>query len=187
MRTFELIDGERPGVAPCAIIRYYPLTQKFSVIIADWAGPRDVPIQFAAFLERGERTVPGEWVDEWVSERIAPPSRQNIGSILREHKIEKYDPCTLLMSAQGRSTQDGFYLREITSGYRRSYILGESVRLARSIRGVTQAELAEKSGLSQEAISRIERGNANPSVGTLEKIAEALDLDLTIKFDLRKS
>lgn len=37
---------------------------------------------------------------------------------------------------------------------------------ARSRSGITQKELAERTGINQADISRIERGNANPSLRT---------------------
>jgi len=45
---------------------------------------------------------------------------------------------------------------------------------ARKQARLTQEELAEKSGLPQSHISRIECGKLSPSTGTLEKIASAL-------------
>jgi transcriptional regulator with XRE-family HTH domain len=45
---------------------------------------------------------------------------------------------------------------------------------------LTQVELAEKAGLPQAQISRIERGVVNPTSATLGKIAEALGADLRL-------
>ena len=44
--------------------------------------------------------------------------------------------------------------------------------------GMTQAELSEKSGLSQEHISRIENGKFTPNVKTADRIASALGVTL---------
>jgi transcriptional regulator with XRE-family HTH domain len=44
--------------------------------------------------------------------------------------------------------------------------------------GMTQAELSEKAGLSQEHISRIENGKFTPNVKTADRIAEALGVTL---------
>lgn len=46
---------------------------------------------------------------------------------------------------------------------------------------ITQAELAEKSGISQSQISRIERLQCVPSFETLYKIASALNLTLYVE------
>lgn len=48
--------------------------------------------------------------------------------------------------------------------------------------GITQKQLAEKSGVSQANISKIENGISIPSVATLKKLADALDYRLIIDF-----
>lgn len=50
--------------------------------------------------------------------------------------------------------------------------------------GLTQEELADRVGTSSTAISRIESGQHKTSVTTLQRLADALDLDLAI--DLKK-
>jgi ribosome-binding protein aMBF1 (putative translation factor) len=47
-------------------------------------------------------------------------------------------------------------------------------------RGWSQTELAEAVGSRQPVISRLERGDGNPSLQTLSKIAKALNLSLTV-------
>lgn len=47
-------------------------------------------------------------------------------------------------------------------------------------RGWSQTKLAEAIGSRQPVISRLERGEGNPSLSTLHKIANALDLSLQI-------
>lgn len=56
----------------------------------------------------------------------------------------------------------------------------QKLKQARLDAGITQAQLAEKTGLQQEAISRIESGKHQITAGTLEKICEALGV--TIEF-----
>jgi len=58
---------------------------------------------------------------------------------------------------------------------------------ARQKHGLTQKKLAEKIGTKQSVISRLERGNANPSVAILKKLAEAFDSDLQIIFKPKKN
>jgi transcriptional regulator with XRE-family HTH domain len=57
--------------------------------------------------------------------------------------------------------------------------LAENIRRARIKAGLSQVELAEKCGLSQGNLSRIETGERRPSVLLLFRIAEALDLSPT--------
>ena len=50
----------------------------------------------------------------------------------------------------------------------------------RAEREITQKQLAVLTGIDQSDISKIERGIANPTVGTLERIANALGMELKI-------
>jgi transcriptional regulator with XRE-family HTH domain len=50
----------------------------------------------------------------------------------------------------------------------------------RSEYGLTQKELAEKVGMKQSAIARLESGNHNPSLAMLRRIADALDVSFTL-------
>lgn len=53
---------------------------------------------------------------------------------------------------------------------------------ARSEQKLTQSELAQRTGIRQSNISRIEKGQAMPSIATLCKIAHGLGKKLEIKF-----
>jgi transcriptional regulator with XRE-family HTH domain len=46
--------------------------------------------------------------------------------------------------------------------------------------GLTQAELAERGGIDQADISRIERGPTSPTARTLQRIADALGADVRL-------
>jgi transcriptional regulator with XRE-family HTH domain len=53
-------------------------------------------------------------------------------------------------------------------------LVGRNVRAIRQATGMTQEQLAEKSGFSQQYISDLERGRRNPTVVTLHDLAQAL-------------
>ncbi|MBQ6476164.1 MAG: helix-turn-helix transcriptional regulator [Clostridia bacterium] len=53
---------------------------------------------------------------------------------------------------------------------------------ARKASGLTQKELSERTGIAQGDISRIEKGNANPSMRTLQRLAAGMDMILKIEF-----
>lgn len=57
--------------------------------------------------------------------------------------------------------------------------VGSRLREWRQRRGLTQEQLAERSGLSYKFIGEIERGTGNPTVETLGRLAAALDVDLS--------
>ena len=53
-------------------------------------------------------------------------------------------------------------------------IVGENVRRLRSQADLTQEELAERSGFSQQYISDLERGLRNPTIVSLWELAQVL-------------
>lgn len=53
---------------------------------------------------------------------------------------------------------------------------------ARKDTGMTQKELAEKTGITQADISRLENGSANPSLKTLQRLAEGMGMKLKLEF-----
>ncbi len=59
-----------------------------------------------------------------------------------------------------------------------------AVAAARAISGLSQKQLAAITGIDQSDISKIERGVANPSVSTLERIAVALGGRLSISISM---
>lgn len=65
--------------------------------------------------------------------------------------------------------------------------VGSAVSAARKARNFSQSALAEKAGLDQSDLSKIERGVSNPSVKTLQRIAHALDCELIISFKSKNS
>lgn len=52
--------------------------------------------------------------------------------------------------------------------------LGEALRVARRAKGITQAELAERIGITQAALSRYENDLREPSQETVDAFAAAL-------------
>lgn len=53
---------------------------------------------------------------------------------------------------------------------------------ARLESGLTQKELSERTGIAQSDISKLENGNANPSIRTLKRLADAMGKTLKIEF-----
>lgn len=59
---------------------------------------------------------------------------------------------------------------------------GKEIRKIRKSQGLSQKALAKKMGVSQQLISRIERGDENMSLTNLTIIARALDENIELKF-----
>jgi len=57
---------------------------------------------------------------------------------------------------------------------------GIAIRDAREEAGLSQTELAARIGIAQSALSRIEAGRANLTLGTLQRVTRALGVSLTL-------
>lgn len=64
---------------------------------------------------------------------------------------------------------------------RLAYELGRTVRELREHHGWSQTGLAEAAGMTQSAVARFEAGGTVPSLPVLERLARALDADLTVQ------
>ena len=53
---------------------------------------------------------------------------------------------------------------------------------ARISQNLTQKELSERTGIAQTEISKLENGTRNPSVRLLKRLAEGMDMELSISF-----
>jgi len=62
----------------------------------------------------------------------------------------------------------------------REYV--KAIIAARMEQNLTQKELAEKTGIRQSNISRIENGNCSPTIATLQQIASGVGKTLHIEF-----
>lgn len=62
----------------------------------------------------------------------------------------------------------------------RAYDIAMQVIALREQAGLTQTQLAERCGVDQADISRIERGSVSPTSRTLQRIAHALGADVKL-------
>ena len=53
---------------------------------------------------------------------------------------------------------------------------------ARISKNMTQKELAEKTGIAQTEISKLENGTRNPSIKLLQRLADGMDMVLNVSF-----
>ena len=59
--------------------------------------------------------------------------------------------------------------------------LGKQIASRRKLLNISQADLAEMSGVSLRTLSAIENGDANPSIDVLSKVLEPLGLVITLQ------
>lgn len=77
----------------------------------------------------------------------------------------------------------GFFVAEMEA----RELLGKRILFLRKQQGMTQNDLAFKSGLGREYISTVECGKRNISIDAIEKISFALELPLKELFDFEES
>ncbi|WP_327150268.1 helix-turn-helix domain-containing protein [Nocardia sp. NBC_01329] len=58
-----------------------------------------------------------------------------------------------------------------------------TIRERRLELGLTQTEVAERAGLHQPDVSRLESGGGTPTIGMLERLAYALELRFVARFE----
>jgi ribosome-binding protein aMBF1 (putative translation factor) len=70
---------------------------------------------------------------------------------------------------------------------RLAFELGKAVRDLREHRGWSQSQLAQAAGMTQSAVARFEAGGTVPTLPILERLAAALDVGLSVKFEPREA
>ena len=79
------------------------------------------------------------------------------------------------------ATRDAAQLRRVEPAWRRNpQRAGQRLRLLREAAGLNQQELAARSGLTHEEISRLELGHQAPLTGTVRAVARALEVAPTV-------
>lgn len=77
--------------------------------------------------------------------------------------------------------QDEDFRREYEA-MKPEFVIIQAMIDARKKAGLTQKELSSRTGIAQGDISKLENGNGNPSIKTLQKLAEAMNMTLKLEF-----
>jgi len=59
--------------------------------------------------------------------------------------------------------------------------LGETIKSRRKELGITQPHLAELAGISINTLYKLERGQSNPSLEVLNKLAEVMGMEIKLE------
>lgn len=62
-------------------------------------------------------------------------------------------------------------------------LTGKSLRAIRTLKGISQTELARLSGATQGAITAYENGNRDMRASSIVKLAESLDVKIVYRFN----
>lgn len=103
---------------------YFERSKRFFAEVLDEVDEWSAPFLFSGHVKKGIRSIDSIWTEKFVRQRIIPSDRQNLGSILRENGLKKYDEYKLLQLSEGRCVQDELYLvrvteKEISAGVKR--------------------------------------------------------------------
>jgi HTH-type transcriptional regulator / antitoxin HipB len=85
-----------------------------------------------------------------------------------------------------RSSRPDFNADEYNAGRAEAALAIEFVNAIRERRlelGLTQTQAAERAGLRQPDVSRLESGGGTPTIGMLDRLAHALELRFVARFE----
>ena len=108
MKHYRIYDQDNQ--IEIGTLLYYEGDRAFIIELREELDEWTAPLMFAGMVERGINTVPRELGILWVRERIIPPDRQNIASILANHHLKEYDEMKFLELSGGRCSQDGMVI-----------------------------------------------------------------------------
>ena len=70
---------------------------------------------------------------------------------------------------------------EHVEALRAHFRIGRQLAMARRAAKLTQAQAAARAGLDQGDVSRIERGNGNPTFNTLAALAQVVGMEIDLR------
>lgn len=114
MKNYAIYDESLNRKSPIGYLFYYEKAESFIIELCEDLDEWDAPLLFQKLVKEKKYTIPRDISLMWVKERVIPSGRQNIGSILRNHKLKVYSEMTLLGLSKGRCSQDHCYVEEIS-------------------------------------------------------------------------
>lgn len=111
MRIFKILDED--DERELGILFYFEKEGSFIVELKDGLDEWSAPFLFAPYVKKGVFTIPRSDSLVWVQNRIIPPSRQNIGMILKNHGLKEYDEMKFLELSEGKCSQDSLYIKPV--------------------------------------------------------------------------
>lgn len=81
----------------------------------------------------------------------------------------------------GSTAKDGFPEIKVGHDALEPEFIIQAILHARKSAGLSQKQLAEKTGIAQSDINNLENGNANPSLQTLQRLAAAMGMKLKVE------
>lgn len=116
MKSYAIYDEDLNRILPIGYLFYYEKANSFIIELCEDLDEWDAPLLFQGLVKRGIFTISEEISQMWVRERVIPSGRQNIGLILKNHKMKEYKEMAFLAMNEGRCIQDNCYIKEVFAG-----------------------------------------------------------------------
>lgn len=111
MRSFNIIDSDSNLNIGCLIC--YDKSEDCVVELQDRIDEWSAPLLFDRYVRKGIYTIPRKASRLWLEERVIPADRQNLASILRNHKLNRYNIFKMIDISKGKCAQDNMYIEPI--------------------------------------------------------------------------
>ena len=76
---------------------YFERSGRFFTELLETLDEWSSPFIFSGHVKKGIYSIDSTWSAKFVSQRIIPSDRQNLGSLLRDNSLTKYDEFKLLL------------------------------------------------------------------------------------------
>lgn len=103
---------------------------------------------------------------------------------MREYKVQFGEGVSLMKNFDNfleKQLQDEEFRKEYES-MQPEFDVIKAMVAARTSQNLTQKELAERTGIHQADISKLENGTRNPSLNLLKRLAEGMGMVLKVEF-----
>ena len=114
MKSYAIYDKGLERTSAIGYLFYYEKSKSFIIELCTDLDEWEAPLLFQGLVNKKIYTIPRDISLMWVRERVIPSGRQNLGSILRNHKLKDYNEMTFLALAKGKCSQDQCYIKEIS-------------------------------------------------------------------------
>ena len=179
MRIYAIRDNTIDRKKNLAFFFYYEHINECCIEINDGISEWELPFILDSYVRRGIMTVTQEDTMRFISQRVIPPDRQNIGMILKDNGLDEYDEIKLFILSDGRCAQDECFIRPIADDE-----LPENIRSRLTHRITAFLECDNRDFLvsfADGSIGVIERQDFDLRIGKKygEKIFREIDIEIS--------
>ena len=114
MKIFAIRNADIDKKKDLAYFFFSEKNRECCIEILQNADEWELPFVLDSYARRKHLTLGMSETLRFISQRIVPSDRQNIGMILKDNGLETYDEVSLFLLSEGRCAQDHCFLQKIT-------------------------------------------------------------------------